>query len=65
MSAGLNAAKALVDAAVEYDEATLNNRDELVEKVLKALNSVLSETTQYQNEGSHLRSWVKNYVEEK
>ncbi|MBP3773064.1 MAG: hypothetical protein J6I53_10315 [Treponema sp.] len=64
-SKGLAAAKALVDAAVEYDPTVLNDKSALVEKVLKALNSVLSDSTKYQNEGSHLKSWVEEYVEKK
>ena len=64
-SKGLAAAKALVDAAVEYDPTVLNNKSALIEKVLKALNSVLSDSTKYQNEGNHLKSWVEKYVEEK
>ena len=36
-----------------------------MERGLKALNSVLSDTTKYQNEGNHLKSWVEKYVEEK
>ena len=65
MSKGLAAAKALVDAAVEYDSAILNDKSALVEKVLKALNFVLSDSTKYQNEGSHLKTWVEEYINEK
>ena len=65
MSKGLVAAKALVDAAIEYDSSVLNNTETFVENVLKALNSVLSSSTKYENEGSHLRFFVKEYVEEK
>lgn len=62
MSPGLKAAKALVDAAVEYEHSVLNNKDEVIEKVVKAVNSVLTDSTKYQNEGIRLKSYVEVYV---
>lgn len=65
MSKGLVAAKALMDAAIEYDASVLQNKQDLIDKVLKALNSVLSSSSKYQNEGSHLRFYVESYLEDK
>ena len=65
MSLGLRAAEALVDAAVGYDPSVLDDKDALTDKVLKAVNFVLSGTTKYKNDGVHLKRWVKDYVEEK
>ena len=65
MSAGLEAAKKLVDAAIIYDSTVLNDRAILIDKVVNAVNSVLSDLSKYQNDGSHLRPWVEEYVEEK
>lgn len=65
MSKGLVAAKALIDAAIGYDPTVLQNKKELIEKVLKALNSVLSSSSKYENECSHLRFYVETYLEEK
>ena len=65
MSLGLRAAEALVDAAVGYDPSVLDDKDALTDKVLKAVNFVLSGTTKYENGGAHLKSWVKDYVEKK
>ena len=65
MSKGLMAAKALIDAGIEYDESVLKEKEKLIENVLKALNSVLSSSTKYKNEGSHLRFYVEQYLEEK
>ncbi|MGP1459187.1 MAG: hypothetical protein ACTTKL_07740 [Treponema sp.] len=65
MSLGLRAAKALVDAAAGYDPSVLNDKDALTDKTVKAVNSVLSDATKYENDGTHLKSWVKDYVEKK
>ncbi|EMB19659.1 hypothetical protein HMPREF9723_02356 [Treponema denticola OTK] len=65
MSAGLEAAKKLVDAAITYDPSVLDDRTDLVNKVVDAVNSVLSDLTKYQNDGSHLKPLVKDYVEGK
>ncbi len=65
MSKGLMAAKALIDAAIEYDSSVLSDKEKLIENVLEALNSVLSSSTKYENEGSHLRFYVEQYLEEK
>ena len=65
MSLGLRAAEALVDAAVGYDPSVLDDKDALPDKTVDAVNSVLSGTTKYKNGGAHLKSWVKDYVEEK
>lgn len=65
MSKGLIAAEALIDAAIEYDSSVLKNKEILVEKVLKAVNSVLSSSSKYVNEGAHLKFYVKKYLEDK
>ncbi|AIN94840.1 hypothetical protein [Treponema putidum] len=65
MSKGLIAAEALIDAAIEYDSSVLKNKEILVEKVLKAVNSVLSSSSKYVNEGAHLKCYVKQYLEDK
>ena len=63
-SPGLNAAKALVDAAIEYDKSVLQDSN-LADTVVHAVNSVLSKVTKYGNEGSRLKPHVEKYLEEK
>ena len=63
MSAGLEAAKKLVDAAIIYDSTVLKDKKSLVDKVINAVNSVLSNLSKYQNDGVHLRPYVEEYVE--
>ena len=65
MGLGLAAAKALVGAAVGYDPNVLKDKAVLTDKTVKAVNSVLSGTTKYENEGAHLRSWVRDYLDTK
>lgn len=64
MSPGLKAAEALIGAAVEYDRSVLNDKAALIDKVLKAVNSVLSESVQYQKDGIRLKHYLEQYVEE-
>lgn len=64
MSPGLKAAEALIDAAVEYDRSVLNDKAALIDKVLKAVNSGLSESVQYQKDGIRLKHYLEQYVEE-
>ena len=63
-SAGLNAAKALVDAAIEYEKSVLQDPN-LADTVVHAVNSVLSKATKYGNENNRLKSHVEKYLEEK
>lgn len=63
-SPGLNAAKALVDAAIEYDKSVLQDPN-LADTVVQAVNSVLSKATKYGNEGAHLKPHVEKYLEGK
>ena len=65
MRLGLRAAEALVDAAVGYDPSVMDDKDALTDKVLKAVNFVLSGTTKYKNDGVHLRKLVRDYVDTK
>lgn len=64
-SPGLKAAQALIDAAVEYDESVLNNEDMLINAVANAVNSVLSITTKYTEDGAKLKPYIKEYLKER
>ncbi len=63
MSPGLKAAEALIDAAVAYDRNVLNDKAALIYKVLKAVNSVLSDSVQYKKDGIRLKPWLDKYME--